>query len=150
MTMYRYERTAGTAVATRRSPGCRPCIAPLLPAARRARAPLRTPDQAYFATRCRSARQPNLAEAPLIDVEILAAAQREDAHEGKENDADDRQAARQMSTSQQPNQRREHEAEQDRQRDRDEHLSTEIERADDDRRNNGGRDTLHRPLCLSE
>src|SRR5262249_847452 len=75
-------------------------------------------------------------------------AEHENAHESKENDCDDREPAWHVAALQQPNQRREHEAQQDRQRDRDEHLPTEIERADDDRRNDGAPDPLHKPLSL--
>jgi hypothetical protein len=78
------------------------------------------------------------------------AAEHEDAHESKKSDCDDREPAWHAAALQQPNQRREHEAQQDRQRDRDEHLPTEIERANDDRRNDGARDPLHRPLSLPD
>ena len=43
-----------------------------------------------------------------------------------------------------PNERREHEAEKDRQRDRDEHLATEVERSDYDRCEDRNRNTAHR------
>jgi hypothetical protein len=84
------------------------------------------------------------------DLRSDHAAEREDAHEGEEDDADDGQSARQVPALQQPNERREHEAEQDGERDRNEHLAPEVERADDDRRNNGGRDAPHGPPILSE
>jgi hypothetical protein len=78
------------------------------------------------------------------------AADHEDAHEGEQNDADDGYSPRDAPALQQPNERREHEAQKNRQRNRDEYFAAEIERSDDDRRNHGRCDTTHGRHRLSE
>jgi hypothetical protein len=64
--------------------------------------------------------------------------------EGKKNNADHRHAARDMPLLQQAYGRREHEAQQDRQRDRDEDLAAEVEHPDNDRHKDGRRGTAYR------
>jgi hypothetical protein len=78
------------------------------------------------------------------------AAEHENAHESKENHSDDCKPAGHAAALQQPNEGREHEAQQNRQRDRDEDLATDIKRVDDDRRDDGARDPPHRPLILPD
>jgi hypothetical protein len=64
--------------------------------------------------------------------------------EGKDNDADHRQHARNMPLLQQADRRREHEAQKYRQCDRDEDLAAEIEHPDNDRQEDGRRGAAHR------